>query len=47
MVPFLEARITAEASSFQEGFHDKEPDKVHFNIINIQFYDNMNSLVQH
>ena len=28
-VPFLEVRIAAEASSFQEGFHNKEPSKVH------------------
>lgn len=28
-VPFLEVRIAAEASNFQEGFHDKEPDKIH------------------
>lgn len=28
-VPFLEVRIAAEASSFQEGFHYREPDKVH------------------
>ena len=28
-VPFLEVRIAAEASSFQEGFHNKEPGKVH------------------
>lgn len=31
MVPFLEVRIAAEASNFQEDFHDKEPEKVHLN----------------
>lgn len=28
MLPFLEVRRAAEVLSFQEGFHDKEPDKV-------------------
>ena len=41
-VPFLEVRIAAEVSGFQEGFHDKEPDKVHYFHI-IQFYDHINS----
>jgi len=28
MLPSLEVRIAAEVLSFQEGFPDKEPDKV-------------------
>jgi len=27
-IPFLEVRTAAEASGFQEGFLDKEPDKI-------------------